>query len=104
MRCFNSTIALGVTSVVVRGRETLQVGRENIPCVIVDVTYGEDGRRRKYSFWISEDRAIVLKRSVWKGEARKTFTSSVVALTFNEEIPSSTFQFSPPAEAKRVAY
>jgi outer membrane lipoprotein-sorting protein len=99
-----STIDSGVTAALIRGRETLQVGNDRFPCVILDVAYGDESHR-KYSFWVSEDRAIVLKRSVTfvNAEGRKTVTSSIVALTLNEDIPMSTFQLNPPVDTRLVA-
>jgi hypothetical protein len=53
--------------------------------VIVDVDYDTGITAPKYSFWISEDRGIVLKRKVefWRRGERKTLVSSVLAVTFN---------------------
>jgi outer membrane lipoprotein-sorting protein len=93
------TIGSGVTASSIRGRENLRVGNETIACVIVDVEYARDIKAPKYSFWISEDRGIVLKRRVtfWSNGERRTLTSSVVALTFNEVIPGTVVKFATPA-------
>jgi outer membrane lipoprotein-sorting protein len=93
------TIGSGVTASSIRGREKLRVGNETIACVIVDVEYARDREAPKYSFWISEDRGIVLKRRVTFGSngERRTLTSSIVALTFNEVIPGTVFKFATPA-------
>ena len=47
----------------------------------------------------------VLKRSVafWKTRRTKTLVSTVVALTFGEDIPDRIFKFNLPADARRIA-
>ena len=96
-------IADGVIKAVLRGRQTLQLGKDRVSCVVVDVEYS--GIIAKFSFWIMEKQNLVLQRAVtyFDGRGVNTVVSRVRALTANEEIPAAVFQFSPPNGAKQVS-
>jgi outer membrane lipoprotein-sorting protein len=96
-------IADGVSKAALRGRQTLELGNHRVPCVIVDVEYR--GSIAKFSFWIMEKRNLVVQRAVTysDGAVVNTVVSKLRALTANEEIPPTVFQFSPPEGAKEVS-
>ena len=96
-------IADGVSRAVTRGRQTLQLGADRVPCVVVDVEY--KGSTAKFSFWIMEKQSMVVQRAVTysDGSVINTVVSTVRALTANEVIPAAVFQFSPPDGAKQVS-
>jgi Predicted periplasmic protein (DUF2092) len=95
-------IADGVTQAVFRGHQTLELGQDRVSCAVVDVEYV--GSVAKFSFWIMEKRYLILQRAVTysDGLVVNTLVSRVRALTANEEIPATVFQFSPPNGAKQV--
>jgi outer membrane lipoprotein-sorting protein len=95
-------IADGVSRAVLRGHQTLELGKDRVPCAIVDVEY--TGSIAKFSFWIMEKRYLILQRAVIypDGLVINTLVSRVRALTANEDIPATVFQFSPPDGAKQV--
>jgi outer membrane lipoprotein-sorting protein len=97
------TIADGVSKAVLRGRQTLELGTDHVSCVIVDVEY--TGSINKYSFWIMERKNLVLQRAVtyFDGSVINTVVSRVQALTVNEEIPITVFQFTPPDGSREVS-
>lgn len=94
----------GVTKASIRERQTLKIGKDLIPCVIVDVEYGTGIRLAKFSFWIGVEKALVLRRAVtfWDGNGIKTLVSSILAITINEPIPEGVFEFEPPPGAREV--
>jgi outer membrane lipoprotein-sorting protein len=96
------TITDGVSTAALRARQTLELGTELVECVVVDVEYA--GSIAKFSFWIMESKNLVLQRAVAypDGSVINTVVSRVRALTVNEEIPDSIFQFSPPDGAREV--
>jgi outer membrane lipoprotein-sorting protein len=95
------TIAEGIKEATVRGNQLVQVGNDQIPCVVVDADYGE---LTKYTFWIASDTGLVLRRlvTIWNGAHTKSILSTVRALTLNEPIPDNVFEFEPPDDAKQV--
>ena len=96
------TITDGISTAVIRGRQTLELGADHVECVVVDVEY--TGSIAKFSFWIMVRENLVLQRAVTysDGSVINTVVSRVRALTANEEIPDGIFQFSPPVGAKEV--
>lgn len=96
-------IADGVSKAILRGRQTLELGNDRVPCVIVDVEYRSS--IAKFSFWIMEKEGLILQRAVtyFDGNVINTVVSKVRALTVNEEIPPAAFQFSPPNGARQVS-
>jgi outer membrane lipoprotein-sorting protein len=96
------TVAQGVTKASVKARQILQIGDDRIRCVVVDAEYGI--RLPKYTFWIAEDSGLILRRMVtfWSDEGAATVVATVRALTINEEISDSAFEFIPPSDAKEV--
>jgi outer membrane lipoprotein-sorting protein len=96
------TIADGAFRASFKGRETLQIGGDRVPCAIVDVEYS--GADPSYSFWIAESTGLVLKRIVrFSSPLGPTkLTSTVRALTLNEPIADSVFEFTPPPGAKQT--
>jgi outer membrane lipoprotein-sorting protein len=86
------SIADRVRQVSVRGQESLDVGRDRIRCVIVDVDYGVPGVR--YSFWIAMGNGLILRRIATVGTKGTTqvTVSTVRALTMNEAIPDAIFE------------
>ena len=100
------TVANGVRKASVRGRQTLEIGSDSIPCVVIDVEYEASKGLSIYSFWIAEDSGLILRRAVTFGTVANTRFVSVVstvrALTINEEIQDSAFDFKPSARAPLV--
>jgi hypothetical protein len=98
------TIADGITRTSIRGREKLRIGQDLVSCVVVDVEYRTGTTAPKYSFWIAEETALILRRAVkyWDGEEEQTLVSWITALTVNENISTATFEFTPPPGAKNV--
>jgi len=96
-------IADGVSKAVLRGHQTLELGKDRVSCAVVDVEYA--GSIAKFSFWIMEKRYLILQRAVTysDGLVVNTLVSRVRALTANEEIPAIVFQFTPPNGAKQVS-
>ena len=96
-------IGIGVTSASVRGYENIQVGKDTFDCAIVDVAYGDGPTIPRFTFWIAQERGLILKRSVefWAAGESRTVVSSILALTFNEDIPESVFKFHPPPDSKQ---
>jgi outer membrane lipoprotein-sorting protein len=86
------SIADRVRQVSIRGQESLDVGRDRIRCVIVDVDYGVPGVR--YSFWIATGNGLIIRRVATVGTEGKTevTVSTVRALTMNEAIPAAVFE------------
>jgi outer membrane lipoprotein-sorting protein len=97
------TIDERVSKAVLRGRQTLELGDDRVSCAVVDVEYGRS--TAKFSFWIMEKKNLVLQRAVTylDGSVINTVVSKVRALTANEEIPTTVFQFSPPNGARQVS-
>ena len=97
------TIANGVTKASIRGKQTLEIGKDKIPCVIVDAQYGPEKRITQFSFWIAEN-GLLLKRAVtfWDGKEFYTLESFVRALTVNEQIDDDLFEFHPPPGVRQV--
>jgi outer membrane lipoprotein-sorting protein len=96
------TIAAGVGNASIRGQQTLAIGKDRIPCTVVNVEYGTAGRTQ-FSFWIAKS-GLVFRRAVtfWDGTDIRTLVSSVRALTTNENLPEETFDFQPPPGVKEV--
>jgi outer membrane lipoprotein-sorting protein len=98
------TIADGVRKASILGRQKIEVGKDLIPCVVVDVEYtGEKNLIAIFAFWIAEN-GLIFRRAVtfWDGNGIRTLVSSVTALTANEELPQEIFQFHPPPGATEV--
>ncbi len=98
------TIAESVSQARLVGHETLETAGERWSCAIVEVEYAGNKDRVKYTFWIMEQQGLVLRRVVdfWDGNEPKTRVASVRALTVNEELPASVFQFEPPPRTIEV--
>jgi outer membrane lipoprotein-sorting protein len=98
------TIADNVTRTSIKGRQTLDVGEDRIPCVVVRVEYV--GRSSKYAFWIAEDSGLILRRVVtfWSGQDTQTLISTVRAMTINEAIVDSVFEFTAPPGAREASF
>lgn len=99
-----STIADGVSKASIRARQTLLIGTDLMPCVIIDVDYKVADGLSRFTFWIEENKGLVLRRAVSfrHGDEIRTQVSSVRALTLNEVIPDAVFEFDPPPGAKHV--
>jgi len=97
------TITEGLTKTSIRCKHTLEIGKDKIPCVIVDAQYGPDKRISQFSFWIA-DSGLVMKRAVtfWNGKDFYTLESTVRALTANENIADELFEFQPPPGVRHV--
>jgi outer membrane lipoprotein-sorting protein len=98
------TIAERVHKVSIRGRQVLEVGSDRTECVVVDVDYGLPTVR--YTFWLARKSGLVLRRVATSHASGKTEStvSTVRALTMNESIPDSVFEFSSAgALAMRVS-
>jgi len=98
------TIADGVRKASIRGRQTIEIGKDLIPCVVVDVEYtGKKNLIAIFAFWIAEN-GLIFRRAVtfWDGKEVRTLVSSVTALTANEELPQEIFEFQPPPGAMEV--
>jgi outer membrane lipoprotein-sorting protein len=98
------TIADGVSTATVKGQQTLTVRGDRIRCVVVSVEY--IGQSSKYSFWIAERTGLVLRRAVTfrTDQGTGTLVSTVRAMTINENIADSAFEFTPPAGATEVPF
>jgi hypothetical protein len=101
------TISVNVASAVSRRRENLRIGTDALDCSLVEVKYSKDGKIPIFSYWIENNRALVLKRSVvfWQGERQNRVTSRVTALTVNELIPDGVFEIRGllPGKMRRIA-
>jgi outer membrane lipoprotein-sorting protein len=96
------TIADDIGRASVRGRQILHIGEDRIACIVVGVEYV--GRISKYAFWIAEDSGLILRRVVtfWSEQGTETVISTVRAMTINEAIADSVFEFAPPPGAREV--
>jgi outer membrane lipoprotein-sorting protein len=97
------SIAEDVRTASVKGSETLMIGSDRLPCTAIDVEYKTSAAR--YTFWISDLASLVLRR-VAKEQTEAGFVtvdSRVRALTVNEVIEDSAFQFVAPKGAKDVS-
>jgi outer membrane lipoprotein-sorting protein len=97
------TIADGVSKASIRDEQELLIGKDRIPCVVIDVEYGTGKRTAEFSFWVAK-KGLVFRRAVtfWDGNEIQTLVSSVRALTANENLSDETFEFRPPPGVKEV--
>lgn len=95
------TITDKLRSASIRGNQTLDVGKDEIPCVVVSADYETSSKLGRYSFWIAKN-GLVFRRLVtyWDGRGVHALLSTVTALTANENVPEETFEFQPPPGVK----
>ena len=88
------TIADRVQKASIRDRQVLEVGKDRLQCVVIDVDYGLPTVR--YTFWIASKNGLVLRRvaTSWASGKTESTVSTVRALTMNETIPDAVFEFS----------
>jgi outer membrane lipoprotein-sorting protein len=96
------TIDEGVSKASIRGEQVVTVGKDRIPCIVIDADYGVSAAR--YTFWIAPGSGLVLRRiaTVWSKGKAQTIISTVRALTVNEAIPDDVFEFHAPNGASEI--
>ena len=96
------TIADGILGASIRGEQVVEVGSDRIQCAVIDVDYGVPASR--YTFWISRSTGLVLRRVATRLSNGSTLTmvSTVRALTANEDIPDTVFEFHAPEGSTEI--
>jgi outer membrane lipoprotein-sorting protein len=82
-------------------KETIRVGNAGVECEVIEIHAPLPGYRDTYTWWVDDERHLVLREDTKPATPRRPASSMVFAAAqIGEPLPDGLFRFTPPSGAQ----